>query len=640
MKNTISERVSDFLHHFPPFNILEEQQLQKLAFEVSIIHHENNSIVFTENEQPHAYFYVVHKGAIALARKDSSNILDICDEGDIFGLRPLMANENYRLEAKAHEETILYAIPINEFKPIALENQRVGNFLIESFASNTRNPYSIKHRGQLYGNDEEYQENRPNNGLLDLQPVQYTSNLVTCSESTRIKTLANTMTINNVGSILVVKNDLPIGIITDKDLRNKVFSGLVPITGTAKAVMTSPVITYPKELTITQAQMAMMKSNISHLCLTEDGTPNTPVVGILSKHDVMVALGNNPAELMRAIKRSKSSRQLRSIRHSIMNLLRGYLEQNIPIRLVIKIIAELNDATIKQVIDLAVDSMESEPPVKFAWLTMGSQGRGEQLLNTDQDNAILFEDVPKRKLKETSAYFLKLGELITRELNTIGYEYCPAEMMASNPLWCHSLSEWKEVTTYWISNPGPDEVLLSSIFFDFNVTYGDKKLADELYAHIFESIEKHPLFLTHLASGALQNPSPTGFFRDFLVEQDGAHKDFFDLKLRALMPLIDAARVLTLSHSIKSITNTAERYEKLAELEPQNKEVYLACCYASKALLKFRTMQGLQHNDSGRFIALEQLNKEEKIKLKRTFKTIKEIQELLQVRFQVKSFLG
>ena len=141
----------------------------------------------------------------------------------------------------------------------------------------------------------------------------------------------------------------------------------------------------------------------------------------------------------------------------------------------------------------------------------------------------------------------------------------------------------------------------------------------------------------HLAKGALQNPSPTGFFRQFLVEQDGAHKDTFDVKNRALRPLTDAARVLILSHQIKSINNTSERFEKLAELEQNNKEVYLACSYASKALLKFRTKQGIVNNDSGRYINLDTLSKEEKIKLKRTFKTIKEIQELVTLRFQLKS---
>ncbi|WP_306013902.1 MULTISPECIES: DUF294 nucleotidyltransferase-like domain-containing protein [unclassified Allomuricauda] len=638
MKNTISERIADFLKNYPPFNAMEPKQLEQLALEVTIIHKETNTTVFSQNESPHSHFYVVNKGAVSLSKAGSSQILDICDEGDVFGLRPLLANESYKLEAKAYEETILYAIPISDFKPLALENKRIGNFLIESFASNTGNPYSIKHRGKLYGesgDSNQYSSDK----ILDLQPIKYSTDLITCKKGTKIKTVADKMTKHNISCLLVMKDELPVGIITDKDLRKKVATGLFPITATAKSIMTSPLITYPKGLTLAQSQMAMMKSDISHLVLTEDGTTDTKAVGILSKHDIMVAVGNNPAVLLRAIKRATKYKRLRNIRHGIMNLLQGYLDQNIPLGLVAKIISELNDASTKQVIKIALSKMETEPPVSFTWLSMGSQGRGEQLLNTDQDNAIIFADVPEEQLESTRSYFLALGERISKGLNTIGFEYCPAEMMASNPAWCHSLSEWKKVTRHWIHNPGPDEILLSSIFFDYNVTFGEKSMADELSQDIFDSVQGYPQFFTHLASGALQNPSPSGFFRDFLVEQDGEHKDFFDLKLRVLMPIIDAARVLILSHSIKSINNTAERYEKLAELEPNNKELYLACSYASKALLKFRTRQGLLHNDSGRYIALDKLNKEEKIKLKRTFKTVKEIQSLLEIRFQVKNLL-
>ncbi len=169
--------------------------------------------------------------------------------------------------------------------------------------------------------------------------------------------------------------------------------------------------------------------------------------------------------------------------------------------------------------------------------------------------------------------------------------------------------------------------------------YGDVNLVNELSEHIFEATKKYPIFYLHLASGALQNPSPTGFFRQLLLEADGEHKDSFDLKRRALMPLTDAARVLILSHSVKFVNNTAERFEKLAQLEPNNEETFLACSYATKALLKFRTKQGLLHNDSGRYIAIDKLSKEERIKLKRTFKTIKDIQELISVRFKVSNLM-
>lgn len=638
VKNTISERIADFLKSYPPFSMLKARDLKALSQEIVVLYREKGGLVFSENETAHAFFYVVHKGAIALTKPATNTMMDLCDEGDVFGLRPLMAKENYKLEARAHEESILYAIPIEFFRPYAEESREIREFLFESFASNTRNPYSKEHKGQLLGEAQDNINNAPKG--LDLQPVKFSKKIINCSPKTQAKTIARTMTEKRVGAMLVVEDMLPIGMITDKDLRDKIVTGNHPITASAAKIMTSPVITYPQNLTVTQAQMAMMKSNISHLILTEDGTPNTKAVGILSKHDVMVALGDNPAVLMKEIKRAKKFKAIKPIRKAVTALLKGYLEVNIPMRLVSKIISELNDACIKQVIEIALKKMDTPPPVKFAWLSMGSQGRSEQFLLTDQDNALIFEDVPEEQLPTTTAYFMALANLVTKGLHEIGYAYCPAEMMASNPKWCRSAKEWKANVSHWIINPGTDEVLLSSIFFDYNLAYGEKQLVDELSEHIFANVRKYPIFLVHLAGGALQNPSPTGFFRQFLVEQDGANKDFFDIKMRALRPLVDSARVLILSHYIKSINSTEERFEKLAELEPANAELYLSCSYATKALLKFRAKQGLLHNDSGRYIALDSLSKEEKLKLKRTFKTIKELQELVGLRFRISNLLG
>ncbi|WP_373516290.1 DUF294 nucleotidyltransferase-like domain-containing protein [Pricia sp.] len=639
MKNTISARVADFLRVFPPFNEMHPKDLDALSQEVSILYKTKDSIIFEEDALPHTCFYVVHKGAVVLRKKSEGDIMDLCDEGDIFGLRPLMANENYKLEAKAYEESILYAVPIADFRPYTQKYEGVTNFLIESFASNTRNPYSKSYKGKLLG---EFPAPQPqiDKGLLDLQHVNFSRKLITSPENTSVKSIALAMTKKKVGAMLIVENGLPVGIITDKDIRNKIATGIHPITATAKEIMSAPIITYPKEMTIAQAQMAMMKNSISHLCLTEDGTPNTAAVGMLSKHDVMLELGNNPAVLMKAIKRAGKFKDIKTIHRRITGLLKGYLDQNIPLTLTSKVISELNDASIKQVIAIALKELKNPPPVKFAWLALGSQGRSEQLLHTDQDNALIFENVPENELPQTRTYFLKFSKAVNKGLKTIGYEYCPAEMMASNPEWCLSLSEWKDRVSYWITNPGPEEVLLSAIFFDYSISSGDIALVDQLTAHVFKKTEMYPIFFLHLAGGALQNPSPTGFFRSFLVEEDGAHKDFFDVKRRALMPLIDGARVLTLSHQVKSINNTAQRFERLAELEPNNEVLFSACSYATKALLKFRTKQGLLHNDSGRFIALDTLTKEEKIKLKRTFKTIKELQELIKLRFQVTPIIG
>lgn len=635
MKNTISQRVADFLKNFPPFSILKQKDLEIISEQITIIYKEKDSVVFALNEETHDSFYVVHKGAVALRVDQQSEIVDMCDEGDIFGLRPLIANENYKMEARAFEETILYAIPISIFKPYALENKAVGNFLIESFASNTLNPFSKSHRGKLYGEESLEADTQ----LLDLQEAKYSKKIISCSAATTAKEAAEIMLHKNVGAILVVEETLPIGILTDKDLRNKIVTGEYPITTPVLEIMTSPVITYPTKMTVTQAQIAMMKSNISHLCLTKDGTSNTKAVGMLSKHDLMVSIGNNPAVLLSAIKRAKKFKKIKLIRTNIMQLLRSYLDQNIPMMLTSKIISELNDACTKQVIAIVLKKMDTPPPVHFSWLAMGSQGRSEQLLQTDQDNALIYEDVAEELEETTKKYFLDLATRINKGLFEIGYEYCPAEMMASNPNWCLSLSECKNKVHHWITNTGKNEVMLSFIFFDYSLVYGNSDLINELSDFIFEDVKANPTFYIHLVSGALQSQSPTGFFREFLLEQNGANKDFFNIKNRALMPLADAARVLILSHSVKSISNTVERFEKLAELEPQNSELYISCAASYKILLRFRTNQGLLHNDSGQFISLDTLSKAEKIKLKSTFKTIKELQEIIRVRFNASNIL-
>ena len=639
MSNSIAARVADFLSNFPPFSLIKEDELLEISEESKVLYFDKGQYIFRKSEEVHDHFYIVHKGAIDLEKFDEhqeTETIDKCDEGDVFGLRPLFAKENYQINAITSEESILYAIPINKFKPLAAANIDVSDFLIESFASNSRNPYAIENKGQLFeANDKLYQ----NDSHYELQPVPIVKKIVTVSPDTSIRKAAQLMSQKKVGSVIVVENENPLGIVTDGDFRKLIATGEVSIGQHISEIMTSPVICYSKNITIAQAQLTMMKHKINHICITKDGTPNSKVKGIVSEHDIVLSQGNNPAVLMKAIKRSNSTKNLKRIRNKIMLLLEGYLKNNIPLTHISNIMFELNDATIKRVIERCLLKMGDPPPVDFAWMSLGSQGRKEQLLHTDQDNAIVFANVPSEDLEEVRAYFLKLASRVTKRLNIIGYKFCPAEMMARNPKYCLSLDEWKAQFTDWIAEPGMDEILLCQIFFDYDISYGNVRLTNSLSDHIYETLKANRVFLNRLAANALRNPSPLGFFRQFLVEQDGKHKDQFDIKKRGLLPLTDAARLLILDNGVKNISNTASRFEKMAQLDPTNKELYLACAYSTKALLKYRTRQGLLHKDDGRYIKLESLTKEDKLKLKRCFKTIKEIQDLIKIRYEVTYFL-
>jgi CBS domain-containing protein len=638
VKNSIAERIYDFLREFPPFDLLSSNDLMEISKEVKIIYVETGTSIFKKNDKQHSFFYVVRNGAIGLYREDNNvvKMVEICDAGDIFGIRPLITNENYILTATANEEAIVYGIPISIFQSVAESNKKINKFLITSFASNTYDPYTTDESEKIF-----FDYLPPGNlDILNLQTANFTKNPITCLTDTTVKNAAIKMRDYSIGCIVVVdREDFPVGVISSTDIKNKIATGLFDIDVPVEKIMSSPAITFPKDISIIDAQLQMNKNNIGHLCITKNGTPNSPLIGILSNHDLVVSMGNNPSVLLKEIKRSKRTKSLRKARNMANVLLRGYLEQNIPLTHISKIISEINDAVARQVVILSVSKMPTPPPVNFAWIALGSQGRKEQLLFTDQDNALIFEDVSEEKQEETHLYFLELSKLIVKSLHKIGYAYCSADMMANNPLWCKSLSEWKEQFNLWILNPDEKAILLSSIFFDFNYVYGDKNLVEELSESIFETTAKTTNFFTFLGKDAQKNPSPLGFFKQFVVETNGERKDFFNIKSRALMPLIDAARLLILSKNIKGINNTAERFEKLAALEPHNKELFDSCSYAFKALLKFRTKQGLLHNDSGKFIELATLTKEEKLKLKRCFKPIREVQELLNVRFKLANFI-
>jgi CBS domain-containing protein len=636
MKNSIAERVSDFLKNYPPFNLLTKKKILEISSEVKIIYLEKGKVLFNQNDKIHTYFYIVRNGGISLSKKSEKEeiLIDICDGGDIFGLRPLISKENYLLDATANEESIVFGIPIEVFEAVSEKNLKINKYLITSFASKSFDPYTNEQSSNVF-TDYIAKDN-----LVDsnLNSVNYTKKPLSCTVKSTVKEAAIKMSNRKIGCIIVVNDACsPIGIITNSDLKNKIATGLFSIDTSVQEIMSTPVITQSKNLTILDAQLQMIKHKVGHLCITTDGTSNSKLIGILTNHDVLASLGNNPTVILKEIKRAKKTKEIRKIRNKANLLLKSYLEQNIPLSHISKIISEINDSVTIRIIELSLKKMDSPPPVKFSWLALGSQGRKEQLLYTDQDNALIFEDTDDKQYLKAKKYFLKLAGHVTKSLHKVGYEYCPAEIMASNPEWCMSLSEWKNKFNDWIINVDDKAILLSSIFFDYNTIYGEVNLAKELSKSIFETLNERTLIYTFLGKEAIASPSPLGFFKQFLVENNGDRKDSFNIKKRALMPLINAARLLILSKNVSEINNTSQRFEKLAELEPQNKELYQSCAYAFKAILKFKTKQGILHNDSGRIILLESLTKEEKLKLKRCFKPIREIQELLSIRFNLKN---
>lgn len=638
MKNPVAESIHYFLKKYHPFKSIDDDNLYEIAKNINVVHFEKNDYLFKVNDATHDTFYVVASGAIGLSiTSDSDDVLiDKCDEGDILGLRPFFAKDNYLMNAKAREESIIYAIPIELFKSVVSQNATVLDFLLQSFASNTRNPLDKNHKGKLLS--ENVIKDEATNEIQYYQPINYSKNPVTATSTDIVKYVAQTMSSKKIGSILIQENRLPVGILTDKDLRSKIATGLYPIDATIDKIMTSPVITVVENLSIVEAQMLMLKYNVDYLCVTKDGTVLSEIKGIISEHDIVVAQANNPGVLLRQARRSQNVKDLKIVREKVTDLIQHSIDKNIPIKHICTIVAEINIAITIRAIEQAIEKIGSPPPSKFAWLNIGSQGRKEQLLLTDQDNAIVFADVSDDSYEEVKNYFLKLGEIVTKKLNKVGYDYSNYDMMAKNPLWCKSVTDWKSRFKNWITNPREKGTLMDALFFDYDFVYGDENLVLEITSTILDNAKDNEVFLAYLGTDALKSPAPLGFFRQFLVESDGEHKDSFDIKSRAISPLVDAARILIIDNGIRNINNTASRFAKLAELEPKNASVYEACEEAFLELIKFRTEEGLAQNSNGNYLNLNELSKLDKVKLKNTFQPINDIQEIIKNRFKLTYF--
>jgi CBS domain-containing protein len=630
----IAGRIADFLTQYPPFTHLAYEDLTIIAAGIRVVSLEKNKTLFQINDTLHDSFYIVASGVINLTVVSDADesLLNKCYPGDIFGLRPFFAKNNYMMTAKAREESIVYAIPIDVFRPFLAKNSDVLNFFLESFATNTKNPEES--RRKLMSDNVVYSESQTE--MQYFQKLAYNRSPLKTSPAAIIKDVAQAMTDNLMDSVIITSGNYPIGIVTDMDLRTKVATGRYPVTVTVDRIMASPVITVAENVSLAEAQLLLLKHNVSHLCVTVDGSEKTEIKGVISQRDLIAAQASNPGVLIKEIKRGKSAADLKNVRNKLTELIQTSLQKNIPLAHVNNIAGEITLAMIRRSVELAILDLGS-PPARFAWLAIGSQGRKEQLLLTDQDSILVFEDVAPEKYRDVKNYFLNLARKTTGTLEQIGYAPCPNGHVASNMLWCKSVSDWIKQYQGWMTKPG-DGNDIASIFFDYEIAFGEQKIEEAITDAIFTDVLKRISFFDYLGNDALRKPPPLTFFKKFYVEEEGEHRNKFDIKTRALMPLIDGARLLVLGQNIRGINNTYQRYKQLAMEEPRRAEVYLNCAEAFVTLSKFRALEGLRYDNSGQYINLDELSKTDREKLKNALSAIKDLEELIKDKFRLTQF--
>jgi len=385
-------------------------------------------------------------------------------------------------------------------------------------------------------------------------------NLLFCKLSTPAITASKLMTEAGTGALLVQSSEdaRPIGIVTDHDIRNRLVGPDLPGKTPVSQIMSAPLVWIHEDALMFEGLLAMLDHDIGHIVVKDINGRPTKVVGaaqFLRNQKYPLAV------LLRDINNAETPEQLLTVKERLPLIIRSSFSSGADPQNMTRIVSAAAEAVMKKCILFAIAEL-GKPPADFVFMTLGSVGREEQTLVTDQDNALVYRDVSEDLREETAHYFLKMGEMVCTWLDGAGYTFCEGEIMAMNPRWCQPFSVWQDYFKQWISTSEPTDLLETKIFFDFRGVYGDLKIVEELRNRLHQLVVNKPMFLYHLVNNCLQFKPPLGLFKNIVVESTGEHREKFSIK-KAMTPIVDLARIYALKHGI----NETSTFGRLAKLE-------------------------------------------------------------------------
>lgn len=452
--------------------------------------------------------------------------------------------------------------------------------------------------------------------LLMNQPIQsFLREIITCSLDTTIQEAASIMTVNNQKVVFIKNEGAIIGAVNDADLKKRVLARDLHSSTRVAEIMSAPVVHIAENALLYEAILLFKREKVSHLLVKDS---QNSLAGTISFQDALEMQQNSLSYLIREIENSTHVEEIKQIYQRVPVLVHAIIANSDNALNTTRIITSVADAITTRVIKLAIEN-HGAPPVPFAFIAMGSEGRMEQTLKTDQDNAIILSDLATAQDLE---YFHKLAKTINKSLNHIGYNYCEGGIMASNEAWCQPLQAWKKQFSHWINSPDPQNILDSSIFFDFRHTYGATNLVDELRMHVNSEVKENGLFFYHLAGSIIK-------FKPVLEAESANLK-------KILLPLIGFIRIYALQNQLVQ-TNSIERLELLTKKqiftpERENELIHIYN-FLMQLRLKHQALALLENESAGNEISLQNLSQIEQNILKKSYKEIGELQLALSLSF-------
>ncbi len=574
-------------------------------------------VLVAPDHGPVEAIHFIREGAVTGVRGAEAVQAFAYEAGDLFPLGAAVGHRPVTATYRATADTFTLVLPRAAMTDLAARSPAFADFLtrrVARFLELSRQELQKSFASQVLA---EQSLETPLGELAAKAPV-------TCAPETPLREALGEMVRRRIGSILVTDAEGGIlGILTRYDVLGRVTLPGVPLDAPIRDVMVSPVHTLTATHTAQEAALLMSRHGIRHVPVTRDGR----AIGIVSERDLFAMHRTSLKQVSTALRAAADVPALKAAAADIRRFARSLLGQGVHARQLTGLISHLNDVLTQRLLELlaprhgvALDSL--------CWLALGSEGRGEQTIATDQDNAVILAETATPADREAA---LALGRAVNQALADCGYPLCKGGIMAGEPACCLRLDEWRDRFLHWVAQGSPEDLLNASIYFDLRALAGDARLAQSLQATVLEATQATPRFLKQMALNALERPAPLNWLGAIDVDAAGE----VDLKLQGTALYVDGARLYALQLGV-AVTGTRDRLEAVGPglgVPPSEFQAWVAGFEFLQMLRLRHQLESAAPSDAPNRIRLADLNDIDRRMLKESFHQARQLQQRLQLDY-------
>ena len=607
---SISEQ-KGFIGAITPFNRLDDYNLEELCESLDITYFPKGETIQKSGDKPE-YLYFMIKGIVQEIHQEE--IISIYEKDQYFDPISLIEN-NIKHDFITIEEVLCYALPRELFLSTMYKNEGLESFFFQSISK------------KLNSSMEHEQSKELVNFMIARVKDAYLQKPIILDENTSIFDAVNTLK-DHRGSSLLVQGKNELGIVTDTDFREKIVLNRMSFDEPISKLATFGIKTVDANDFLFNAQIKMNKYGIKRLIALE----GDEIVGVLDLIALTSFFASHTYSVMMEVDKTTSVEELKHASEKFVNVVRAFYAKGVKVRYISKVISQLNDKLFAKLFELLAPKELQE---QSALIIMGSEGRGEQILKTDQDNALIISDnctVSEDVIEEFANKF-------TEHLVDMKYPRCDGNIMVSNPFWRKTTTVFEKTISDWITSTNEEKLINLAIFYDALCVAGDKHLLLNLKEHLFKEVTNSRLFYTFFAKPTLNFATPLSMLANFVVDKK-EHKDELDIKKGGVFAIVHGIRALSLEKDIKK-TNTVDRIKALNDVGAIDREFASELIESFTFLLSLRLKSGLEKIDSlqepDNYINPSKLNILEKDLLKDSFKIVDKFKKFISYHFSLDS---